>query len=538
MKKTAKILSIILVATLALSACGEGKTIIQDNSSKPDTSTSQSSSGTLNSTETQGTTQTSTSVSEDEGDGLLVAKSGEPFDFCTKYSEDYTYVWDEDCGIVIYPESTGSIPYVMVWRSFDTDTSTAELHASDSSMLYYEYGNDVLSASEPVPYSIGGITLSGAEYVYMVGEYKVTMLRLIDESPSAGYILYTAKYLDDSKDETLDALEVAISCYRRGKNSYEVTTTGDADSALEIVPGITKTIQYETYNDNWITMDIPKGWAIEADSFDQSAAAFEIHIYDPKNPDRQLYTSIQTLYFVSKTAHDKLSSYIMGGSSFKGIPYLLGGENPVAEMFQNFSVFQNSSYGTYMYFPNMNNWTEIEKFGTTPLGGELIRASYTSDSGVEIEGVFSGNWKAGMKLYGYTYPGVIYSPMFFTAPADEFNEWSEILNHCLCSLKYTQEYIDEYYKEEQSTMKAFAANTQIYNEMSDMITSSWNARQTTYDTISAKQSDATLGYDRVYNTETNEVYRVTVGFMDTYSGTLYSAIDDSMYSLPISGYIY
>jgi len=531
-----KWLNLFVLATLILcicSACGEkeGKTIVQTANSTSSVSASVSSS-----VSTSNQTSKETVPEIEEGDHLLIAKSEEPYNFCTKYSEDYSYAWDPDSGITIYTESEGSIPYVLVWRSFDDTTTAEELHASDNGDFYYYYGDDFISATEPQTYNLGGKKLSGVEYVYKVGEYTINMIRLVDTSPSVGYVLYTAKYMDSSKEKTLEALETAIKCYRSGKDTYE--TSDGREPEFEIVPSIAKTIKYETYCDGWFSMDIPEGWAVSTNSFNNSAAAFEIHIYDPKDPDKQIYTALQTLCFTSESAYKKLSSYLLAGTSFKQFPYLAGGENPLYELFQNFDVFINSGYGEYLYLSPMNNWTAIESFGETPLGGELVRASYTNDSGIEIEGVFSGKWKNGMYLNGYKYPGVFYSPMFFTAPADEFNEWAEILNHCLCSLEYTEDYIDTYYAEEKATMKAFSANTQIYNEMSDMITSSWYERQTTYDIISAKQSDATLGYDRVYNTETNEVYRVYSGFMENYSGTLYKGIDDSMYSLPISGYIY
>lgn len=529
-----KWLILFVLATLILcicSACGEkeGKTIVQtaNSTSSVSASTSVSSYG-------QSSKETVPEIEEE--DHLLIAKSEEPYNFCTKYSEDYSYAWDPDSGITIYTESEGSIPYVLVWRSFDDTITAEELHSSDKSDFYYYYGDELISVSEPETYNLGGKRLSGVEYVYKVGEYTINMLRLVDTSPSVGYVLYTAKYMDSSKEKTLEALETAIECYRSGKDTYE--TADGREPEFEIVPSIAKTIKYETYCDGWFSMDIPEGWTMDAVSFNSSAAAFIIHTYDPKNPDRQIFTAIQTLSFTSESARKKLSNYPLAGSTFKNIPYLNGGENPLYELFQNFDVFINSSYGTYMNLSPINNWTALESFGQTPLGGELIRATYTSDDGKEIEGVFSARWAKGLTLYGYQYPGVFYSPMFFTAPAEEFNEWAEILNHCLCSLEYSEDYIDMYYAEEQSTMKAFAANTQIYNEMSDMITSSWYERQTSYDIISAKQSDATLGYDRVYNTETNEVYRVYSGFMENYSGTLYKGIDDSMYSLPISGYIY
>jgi hypothetical protein len=79
--------------------------------------------------------------------------------------------------------------------------------------------------------------------------------------------------------------------------------------------------------------------------------------------------------------------------------------------------------------------------------------------------------------------------------------------------------------------------SQAAQQISDGIMDSWNKRQTSYDITSQKQSDATLGYERVKDTETGEIYRATNGFMDSYSGTRYQAISDSDYTLGIDGYI-
>ena len=70
-----------------------------------------------------------------------------------------------------------------------------------------------------------------------------------------------------------------------------------------------------------------------------------------------------------------------------------------------------------------------------------------------------------------------------------------------------------------------------------MIMDTWNKRSNSYDIISQKQSDATLGYERVYDTETNEVYKAYNGFTDVYQGNRYQPITDDMYKAPISGYI-
>ena len=73
--------------------------------------------------------------------------------------------------------------------------------------------------------------------------------------------------------------------------------------------------------------------------------------------------------------------------------------------------------------------------------------------------------------------------------------------------------------------------------MSDMIMDSWENRNNSYDIISQKQSDATLGYERVYDTETGEIYKAYNGFTDDYTGERYKTITDDMYTESISGTI-
>ena len=48
---------------------------------------------------------------------------------------------------------------------------------------------------------------------------------------------------------------------------------------------------------------------------------------------------------------------------------------------------------------------------------------------------------------------------------------------------------------------------------------------------------APLGYERVYDSEKNEIYRAPVDFFDYYSGDRYKPVTDDQYLLPIDGYI-
>ena len=77
-------------------------------------------------------------------------------------------------------------------------------------------------------------------------------------------------------------------------------------------------------------------------------------------------------------------------------------------------------------------------------------------------------------------------------------------------------------------------------QTSQIIIDGWNQRQASYDRISQAYSDATLGYDRYYDTVTGDVYRVEYGIMDGYNGDRYQLISENsdLYSLPVTGYIY
>lgn len=72
----------------------------------------------------------------------------------------------------------------------------------------------------------------------------------------------------------------------------------------------------------------------------------------------------------------------------------------------------------------------------------------------------------------------------------------------------------------------------------DSFMSSWERRNRSQAIMSQKQSDATLGYERVYDIETGEIYKATNGFTDVYDGKRYQPVtDDNMYAESISGYI-
>ena len=182
----------------------------------------------------------------------------------------------------------------------------------------------------------------------------------------------------------------------------------------------------------------------------------------------------------------------------------------------------------------------IENLGKAPLGGDVLRGTYTSSSGTKLQALVTANVvESGIdKMLGLNIePLKSYNNIIMHAPDADFNNWSSILDHSIGTIEFSDAFMTGFLREEATEVAIVKANAKIYDEISDMIMDSWNKRSVSYDIISQKQSDATLGYERVYNTETGDVYRAYNGFIDEYSGSKYQTITDDMYTSTISGYI-
>ena len=191
-----------------------------------------------------------------------------------------------------------------------------------------------------------------------------------------------------------------------------------------------------------------------------------------------------------------------------------------------------SSYAGYT-FPAFDDFTVTERFDSTSslrsqaLGDKLLRADFTAD-GKAGEGMFA----ASVVDFGS------FAISAVTAAKDTFIEWESLLTQCMKTLEYSDSFVSA---TNQSSNEQVALARQIsenFNAAMDGIMDSWESRSRSQDIMSQKQSDATLGYERVYDTETGEVYRATNGFTDVYDGKRYETLtDEQMYAEPISGYI-
>ncbi|MBQ8092179.1 MAG: hypothetical protein IJ242_01185 [Clostridia bacterium] len=156
-----------------------------------------------------------------------------------------TWTFDSSNGVTIYTDHSGSIPYVLVFRSEDWIVDVADyVHEQYTPRIKKSYGNDLVSFKEYENYSIAGRQMQAAAlYSYKLQGYIIDMLRLYDVQ-DGHTVVFTAKYIQGRGDKTIAALEQAVASYQPDPNYYALNGTASAPKA-ETVSGNTGNYVYD-----------------------------------------------------------------------------------------------------------------------------------------------------------------------------------------------------------------------------------------------------------------------------------------------------
>ena len=322
---------------------------------------------------------------------------------------------------------------------------------------------------------------------------------------------------------------------QNGKSDIKV----DNNTKVSITASANKTIEYEKYDNGLVSMEIPKGWKVDVPSVGFSSYTFKV--YNPDNPEYKFLFCIKLTGFLkSEGARAKFASL------YPSSPYgqLSAIEPQTTEGFykvwNNNAKLANDTQIKYEYFPYLKEFTVVENLGKLQIGGDILRATFKNDNGKLMQGLFTASVTSSgsYNMYGYDLaPLDVYHTFMMMAPDEEFVNYQEIFDYCIGTITFSDSFVQGFMRESNTTLTTVQANAKIYDQMSDMIMDSWEKRNNSYDIISQKRSDATLGYERVYDTETGDIYKAYNGFTDDYSGSRYQAISDDMYTSAISGYI-
>lgn len=237
-------------------------------------------------------------------------------------------------------------------------------------------------------------------------------------------------------------------------------------SGLELVP----------YSCADFSMSVPEGWMVEA-ATSNAGMYHALRAYDPA-------CSVNQILYILKAeplfADDFLKqNYTYWNAAYAAFPVMA--EESVKGYFdvlpQYLSAVAAEPFYSSLHFPQYEDFTVTETFDAAgSLGGTagVLRAEFTQD-GVEAEGMCS------VELVPFPIPGLggyymAYSTTIVSTEKGMFQNWEDILTRSLGSLDYSGSY----------TSSAMA------------------------------QSDATMGFERVMDTETGEIYQTDNGFADWY----------------------
>ncbi len=310
----------------------------------------------------------------------------------------------------------------------------------------------------------------------------------------------------------------------------------------------------EDYSTDVFSMKKPKGWTVEGAGI---GVFYAIRAYDPQNTNNQVFLMVKMQPLLkSDSAKSAWQNY-----------YNLSGENAQYKVFANAVVLNNpttegfykkfgeiSSYVNSIEptlssfkFPTFNSFIKQEEFDSTAsmknvaLDSKVLRATFKGDNGKDGEGLFlasvvdfgSGQYQAGVDTSFY----MVYDIMSVTSEKDKFIDYKDILLQTVNSIEFSDSYVKTTIDNSNAqTQKALELSASIQRAF-DSYMSAWESRSKSYDIMSQKQSDAILGYERVYDTENGDIYKAYNGFTDDYDGERYKSISDNMYTEPTYGYI-
>ena len=302
-------------------------------------------------------------------------------------------------------------------------------------------------------------------------------------------------------------------------------------SAQDLVP----------YSCTEFSMDIPEGWTVRSSAM-YTGMFHAIHVFDPEKPVNQIFFMLK----MEPMFPDENSRAMMALSSDLFGKYPILTNVSTQGVFEIFSQFADAMNATADYadiqtpyiadFSVTESFESIQGMSSVAISPAILRANFTQD-GTAGEGMFTADvvpfaMGTGMGYYS------VYNLTVLSAEKGTFQDWQPTLSKSLSSLDYTREFQSFAMSQSNQGVATSQSLSQSASEMSDSIMSSWENRNKSQDIMSQKQSDATLGYERIVDTETGEIYKIDNGFTDWYSGSRYKAISDDQYTDSVEAVIH
>lgn len=324
------------------------------------------------------------------------------------------------------------------------------------------------------------------------------------------------------------------------------------DAEVQFKPSANASVEWETYSDEDVTLQYPKGWEVKCSTQDLQLC---YEVTDPKTGICWTYSDLVITFYADQTSVDNCKTLLPDFKLYEVLPE--GSAQAFYELLYGPAFNQNVASSTV---------TSSEALGKSPLkqvlestgSGDLLNevdysavtmdVTLAGDAGKEMEllGVAGASYNKLAPLTGLTAEPLdlstyfIYGARCYLAPKGELSNWTPVLDKSITSLKTTEAYekkVAQRIKEQSDALAkaSLSKSTVSTSDTADMMYDSWKKRQESQDCQAQKWSDYTLGYDRVYDTQTGDTYRASYGFMDNYDGSRYRAATGSEYLQPVQG---
>ncbi|NLA95438.1 MAG: hypothetical protein GX838_01135 [Clostridiaceae bacterium] len=480
--------------------------------------------------------------------------------FSVLYGKDFTAVSSED-GATIYTGDENARNKVDISVIHDGDTTSFDVTE------YFHYRAEDMENKDGIKYTLseemtqgstGNGVMSGAVYSFSTEDGTVYRSEMLVNTGTQ-LISYSCYFYEGEGEEPIKVMTDAIKSYQPSADYYDSHPlvigggdyTPDPDDGLQtptpdqsqqpsnptgmgnyqieaakpIISGTTR------YDGGYFSVTLPVGWQIQTMGQYNS---FGFRAWDPQNPDYEIFY-YGTLHPFNKSQDAK--SWNQSNAGY-GFPYNVYGDAPVvsqdnaADLFYVWNDFASvvtkysgTAYQAGFSFPQLNNFAVVESlpittyFSNIATDEALIRGSFCSSCCAKCYGKFCASiYSAGTYYMG----GVDMLPLSalsvsgVLAPQDSFVEVEQVLSDAIYSLNFTDSYVNEAQNYIKNTAEGYMAANASLQATYDSYNAAWSARQISYDIISQKNSDATLGCDRLYDPDTGEIYRAELGFYDSY----------------------
>ena len=133
---------------------------------------------------------------------------------------EYVTAYDDAEGITIFTENEGYIPYVMVYSSGDILDPVEYIEEMFTPHIVEQYGPDLISYDTYDHFAIGGKQVAAGIYSYFLQGYIIDLVRIYDVIDGRG-VSFTAKYIQDEREATLNALDLVVASFVSDPYYYE-----------------------------------------------------------------------------------------------------------------------------------------------------------------------------------------------------------------------------------------------------------------------------------------------------------------------------